>query len=179
MSRVGKVPVKIPPKVKVKLEGQRLTVEGPNGTLSREFPAEVEIIVENDEIRVTPRVGTRQARAYHGLVRALINNMVTGVHTGFTKELQIVGTGYRAELKKDVISLSLGYSHPVEFKLPQGVKATVDKQTVIKLESADKEILGLTAARIRALRPVEPYKGKGIRYVGEEVRRKVGKAGGK
>ena len=179
MSRVGKVPVKIPPKVKVNLEGQKLTVEGPKGKLVREFPQEIEIVVEKDEIRVSPRKSTRQARAYHGLVRTLINNMVTGVSKGFTKELHIVGTGYRAEVNKNVLNLTLGYSHPIEFELPPEVKATVDKQTVIKLECFDKELLGLTAAKIRALRPVEPYKGKGIRYADEEVRRKVGKAGAK
>ncbi len=179
MSRVGKVPVKIPPKVKVNLEGQKLTVEGPKGKLVREFPQEIEIVVEKDEIRVSPRKSTRQARAYHGLVRTLINNMVTGVSQGFTKELHIVGTGYRAEVNKNVLNLTLGYSHPIEFELPPEVKATVDKQTVIKLECFDKELLGLTAAKIRALRPVEPYKGKGIRYADEEVRRKVGKAGAK
>ncbi len=179
MSRVGKVPVKIPPKVKVSLDGTRFTAEGPKGKLTREFPEEIEIVIDKDEIRVTPKKATRQARAYHGLVRTLINNMVVGVSQGFTKELHIVGTGYRAEVSKNILNLTLGYSHPIEFELPPEVKASVDKQTVIKLECADKELLGLTAAKIRALRPVEPYKGKGIRYADEEVRRKVGKAGAK
>lgn len=179
MSRIGKLPVQIPQGVSVQIEGNRVSVKGPKGQLSREFPEDVEILMEDNQLRVRPRNQSRRARAMYGLVRTLINNMVKGVHSGFTKELQIFGTGYRAEMKGNVIQFSLGYSHPIDFPLPEGVKATVDKQTVIKLESADKELLGLTAARIRALRPVEPYKGKGIRYGDEEVRRKVGKAGGK
>ncbi|SFN02494.1 50S ribosomal protein L6 [Thermodesulforhabdus norvegica] len=179
MSRIGKLPVQIPQGVEVKIEGNKVSVKGPKGQLSREFPEDVEIFMEDNQVRVRPRNQTRRARAMYGLVRTLINNMVTGVHKGFTKELHIFGTGYRAEVKGNAIHLSLGYSHPIEFPLPESVKASVDKQTVIKLECPDKELLGLTAARIRALRPVEPYKGKGIRYGDEEVRRKVGKAGGK
>lgn len=179
MSRIGKLPIKIPHGVNVEIEGKRATVKGSKGELSRVFPDDVEIVMEGDEVRVSPRSQTRRARAMYGLVRTLINNMVTGVHTGFTKELHIFGTGYRAEVAGKVINLAIGYSHPIEFKLPDGVSATVERQTIIRLESADKELLGLTAARIRALRPVEPYKGKGIKYGDEEIRRKVGKAGGK
>lgn len=179
MSRIGKRPVQIPKDVTVTVEGTKVTVKGPKGTLSREFPDRVHIELKDGAVIVTPKDQSRHARAYHGLVRTLINNMVTGVHQGFTKELHIFGTGYRADTKGNALVLSLGYSHPVEFPLPDGVKATVDKQVVIKLECADKELLGHTAAKIKALRPVEPYKGKGIRYGDEEVRRKAGKTGSK
>ncbi len=179
MSRIGKRPVQIPKDVTVEIENNKVTVKGPKGILSRQFPDKVEIAMKDGLVYVTPKDNSRQARSFHGLVRTLINNMVIGVHKGFQKELQIFGTGYKADVKGNVLVLNVGYSNPVEFPLPEGVKATVDKQVTIKLESIDKELLGNTAARIRAIRPVEPYKGKGIRYSDEEVRRKAGKSGGK
>ncbi len=179
MSRIGKRPVHIPKEVTVTREGNVLTMKGPKGTLTRGFPEAVQIEITDGALVVTPKDQSRQARSLHGLVRTLIHNMVVGVHQGFTKELQIFGTGYRADMKGNAVVLSLGYSHPVEFPLPEGVKGSVEKQVTIKLESADRELLGLTAAKLKAIRPVEPYKGKGIRYSDEVVRRKVGKAGSK
>ena len=179
MSRVGKNPVPVPKGVDVKLDGSTVTVKGPKGTLSRTLPEQISVAVEGDQIVVRRKDDTRQSRSLHGLVRALINNMVVGVSQGFTKVLEIHGVGYRADVNKNVLSLTLGYSHPVDFQLPEGIQATVERQTVIKLEGIDRELLGQTAADIRALRPVEPYKGKGIRYADEYVRRKAGKAGKK
>ncbi len=179
MSRVGKNPVPVPKGVDVKLDGSTLTVKGPKGTLTRTLPEQISVAVEGDQIVVRRKDDTRQSRSLHGLVRALINNMVVGVSQGFTKVLEIHGVGYRADVNKNVLSLTLGYSHPVDFQLPEGIQASVERQTVIKLEGIDRELLGQTAADIRALRPVEPYKGKGIRYADEYVRRKAGKAGKK
>ena len=135
--------------------------------------------VAEQSLHIKRKDDSRQARSLHGLLRALVFNMVQGVSQGFTKTLEIHGTGYRADVQNNVVNLSLGYSHPINFVLPEGVQATVERQNVIRLEAIDKELLGETAARLRALRAVEPYKGKGIRYAGEKVHRKVGKAGSK
>jgi len=177
MSRVGKQPVSLPQGVDVKINGQDVQVKGPKGTLNRRFHDLVEIKQADGELRVKPRETSQTARAMWGLSRALLNNMVLGVSQGFTRVLEINGVGYRAELKGDTLNLALGFSHPVEFKLPAGVSAAVEKNTQITLTGIDKELLGLTAARIRAFRPPEPYKGKGIKYAEETIRRKVGKAG--
>jgi large subunit ribosomal protein L6 len=177
MSRVGKQPVSLPQGVDVKINGQDVQVKGPKGTLNRRFHDLVEIEQDNGELRVKPRETSQTARAMWGLSRSLLNNMVIGVSQGFTRVLEINGVGYRAELKGDTINLALGFSHPVEFKLPSGISAAVEKNTQITLTGIDKELLGLTAARIRAFRPPEPYKGKGIKYAEETIRRKVGKAG--
>jgi large subunit ribosomal protein L6 len=179
MSRVGKVPISIPQGVQISLEQLMLTVSGPKGTLVRPMPEQVDLEADQQFIYVRRRDDSRPSRSLHGLMRALVFNMVQGVSQGFTKNLEIQGTGYRADVQNNVLNLSLGYSHPINFDLPDGVKATVDRQNLIRLESIDKELLGQTAARIRALRAVEPYKGKGIRYSGEKVHRKVGKAGSK
>ncbi len=179
MSRVGKLPITIPPGVTVTLEDPVLTVKGPLGSLTRNVPAHVDLKIEPNSIRVLRKDESHESRAHHGLVRALVFNMVHGVSQGFVRALEIQGTGYRADVQSNVLSLSLGYSHPIQFPLPEGIKASVEKQTVIRLEGIDRELLGQTAARIRALRPVEPYKGKGVRYAGERVVRKVGKAGSK
>lgn len=180
MSRIGKMPVPIYEGVKVGLDGDVLRVEGPKGRLSQRINMDlIEVEIDDKEIRVKRRNDGRRARAFHGLTRALIFNMVKGVKEGFTKRLEIVGVGYRAELKGDAINLSLGYSHPVKYVLPEGVKATVEGQTSIVLESADKQLLGQVAAEIRSLRKPDPYKGKGIMYAGEHIRRKAGKAAGK
>jgi large subunit ribosomal protein L6 len=179
MSRVGKLPIPLPPKVSVKLTGSQVSVEGPRGKLSRKLPAGVEVQVGAHEVVVKRKNDERLVRSLHGLTRTLVNNMVTGVTQGFKRELEIVGVGYRAELKGNYLLFALGYSHPILYELPDGVKAAVEGTTKITLSSNDREVLGQTAATIRSLRPPEPYKGKGIRYAGEVVKQKVGKAGTK
>jgi len=180
MSRIGKKPIPVPAGVKVKLEGQELTVSGPLGTLSRVLPPRVSLEVGEREIRVVPRDDSRESRAFWGLTRTLVANMVTGVSQGFNRILEIVGTGYKVEAKGEALVFSLGYSNPVEFPLPKGISAQVlDKGTRFELKGVNKEQLGQTAANIRALRPPNAYKGKGVRYAGEKLRRKVGKAGGR
>ncbi|MCE5243285.1 MAG: 50S ribosomal protein L6 [Desulfobacteraceae bacterium] len=179
MSRVGKLPIAIPQGVNVSLSDSEFTVKGPKGTLVRRLPTDIDVELEQGQILVKRRDESRQSRALHGLVRALLNNMVHGVSQGFTIGLEIQGTGYRAEAQANVVNLSLGYSHPIQFVLPEGINASVERQTVIRLEGIDRGLLGQTAARIRALRPAEPYKGKGVRYAGEHIHRKVGKTGSK
>lgn len=179
MSRVGKLPINIPSGVTVSLDRPTLTVKGPLGVLVRAVPSHVDLEIAKDSLKVLRKDDSHESKAQHGLMRALIFNMVHGVSQGFVRALEIQGTGYRADVQSNVLSLSLGYSHPIQFPLPEGIKATVEKQTVIRLEGIDREVLGQTAARIRAIRPVEPYKGKGVRYTGERVIRKVGKAGSK
>ena len=177
MSRIGKLPIELPSGVKVNLRGLEIEVSGTKGTLKRELPSGVKVEVTDGNIAVSPADASRKARALHGLTRTLINNMVVGVTNGYSKVLEISGVGYRADVKGDTLNLSLGYSHPIAFKLPKGIEAAVDKQNRITLTGIDKELLGLTAAQIRDFRRCEPYKGKGIRYADEVVRRKVGKAG--
>ena len=180
MSRVGKLPITIPKGVNVSLADSILSVKGPKGALSRTLPANLDVLISAEVIEFKRKDESNQTRSVHGLVRALVNNMVRGVSEGFIKGLEIQGTGYRAEVQGSNINLSLGYSHPILFPLPEGVKATVEaKANTIKLEGIDIEILGETAARIRALRPAEPYKGKGVRYAGERIHRKAGKTGKK
>jgi large subunit ribosomal protein L6 len=179
MSRVGKRPITLPQGVTATLQEQVLSVKGPKGTLSRTIHPKVDVEIDAQSISVKRRDDTHTSRAVHGLVRALLSNMVVGVSQGFAKSLEITGVGYRVNVQNNVISLSLGYSHPVEFAMPQGITATMERQNVIRLEGIENELLGETAARIRALRACEPYKGKGVRYVDERVFRKVGKAGGK
>ena len=179
MSRVGKLPITLPKGVEVTLKDLVLTVKGAKGTLERSVPASLEVEIGQNAVEFKRKDDSKEARSTHGLIRALVSNMVRGVSEGFTKGLEIQGTGYRAEVQGNNLNLSLGYSHPIQFQLPEGIKASVDRSNVVRLEGIDIEILGETAARIRALRPVEPYKGKGIRYSGEHVRRKVGKTGSK
>lgn len=179
MSRVGKLAINIPQGVKISQQELELTVAGPKGTLARPVPEQLAVEVAEQSLHIKRKDDSRQARSLHGLMRALVFNMVQGVSQGFTKTLEITGTGYRADVQNNIVNLSLGYSHPINFVLPEGVRATVERQNVIRLEAIDKELLGETAARLRALRAVEPYKGKGIRYAGEKVHRKVGKAGSK
>jgi large subunit ribosomal protein L6 len=174
MSRVGKKPIPLPAGVKVQI-GEQLLVEGPKGKLTVPVPKGIRI-EKNDGFLEVKRDGDQYA-ALHGLTRALAANAVTGVSQGFTRELDIVGIGYRAEVKGNVITFSLGYSHPIEFLLPPGVECKVDKNTHIVLSGIDKQLLGQVAANIRSLRPPEPYKQKGIRYTGEVLRKKVGKTG--
>jgi large subunit ribosomal protein L6 len=178
MSRIGKMPIAVPAGVKIKLEGQRLTVTGSLGTLSRDLPPRVRLEIDDKEIRVVPQDDSRLSRSFWGLARTLVNNMVTGVSQGFTRGLEIVGTGYRVEAKGDSLMLNLGYSNPVEFPLPKGITAEVlDRGTRFELKGIDKEQLGQTVANIRGIRPPDVYKGKGVRFAGERLRRKVGKAG--
>ncbi|MBN1945021.1 MAG: 50S ribosomal protein L6 [Bradymonadales bacterium] len=177
MSRIGKLPIAIPPTVKVGIEAGIISVEGPRGKLSRDVPPEVKISLAQDALVVERLNEGRRARAMHGLARTLVNNMVNGVTKGFTKVLEIVGVGYRVEQKGGFLLFHLGYSHPILYELPLGIKATVEQNTKITLSGSDREVLGQAAATIRAFRPPEPYKGKGIRYAGEAIRSKVGKSG--
>ena len=178
MSRIGLKPIPLPKDVKVEIHGSRVVVEGPNGELSRSFDPNMEIVLKEGILRVQRPTDQRSHRAMHGLTRALLFNMVTGVSEGFSKTLEIVGTGYRAETQGEDLVLYLGYSHPIEFKAPDGISFEVPRggRTVI-VQGADKELVGEIAARIRRQRPPEPFKGKGVRYQGERVRRKAGKAG--
>ena len=178
MSRIGKKPVEIPQGVKVQVENGLVRAEGPKGKLSQSIPQGLHAKIENNMVVLTREADHRQARALHGMARALVANMVSGVKAGFERKLDIVGIGYRAQMQGKAIQLALGYSHPVIFPLPDGVTAEIDKQVSITLRGADKALLGQTAAKLRALRKPDPYKGKGIRYSGEVVRKKVGKKAG-
>lgn len=175
MSRVAKAPVNIPAGVEVKLDGQLLTVKGKNGELSRIIHNAVEVNHDANALTFSPRAGVANADAQAGTARALVNAMVIGVTEGFTKKLQLVGVGYRAQMKGNVVALSLGFSHPVEHTLPAGVTGECPSQTEIILKSADKQLIGQVAADIRAYRRPEPYKGKGVRYSDEVVRTKEAK----
>jgi len=178
MSRIGKLPVAIPDGVKVALEEGVVRVEGPKGKLRTEIPAGIQVKIEGNQLRVGRESEERKIRALHGLTRKLIANMVEGVSRGFSRVLEINGVGYRAEVKGTELHLTLGFSHPVVFPLPPGVTATVERQIIVTLHGADREILGKTAAMLRGLRPPEPYKGKGIKYREEVIQRKAGKAVG-
>ena len=179
MSRVGKKPISIPEKVDVSLKDRLITVKGSKGTLSRTLHEDVDLKIKDKLIQVEIRHQDRKTRALQGLTRSLVDNMVTGVSSGFERVLEINGIGYRAEVKGQSLVLNLGYSNPVNFDLPDGVSAVVDRNTIIKLTAIDKEKLGQTAASIRKLRPPEPYKGKGIKYAEERIIRKAGKTGTK
>lgn len=178
MSRIGKKPVIVPDKAKITFDGSVFKVQGPKGTLERTVHSSVELKIEDNIINVIPADTSRQTRALQGMTRALIANMVTGVTTGFERILEVNGIGYKAEVKDDVISFSLGYSHPVDFKLPPDITASIEKNQ-IKLSGYDKETLGQIAANIRKLRPPEPYKGKGVKFLEETIQRKAGKTGKK
>jgi large subunit ribosomal protein L6 len=179
MSRIGKRPINIPAKVVISIDGQTVSVKGPKGELSRELPAEVIIEQEGETIQVTRRDESRAARQRHGLCRTLIANMVQGVSEGFQKRLEIQGVGYRAQVQGRNLILNVGYSKPVEINPPEGITVAVENNTNVIISGINKEIVGNTAAKIRDVRPPEPYKGKGIRYAGEQVRRKAGKTGKK
>jgi large subunit ribosomal protein L6 len=177
MSRIGKMPVTVPSGVDVKVAGTQVTVKGSKGELSREFTDRVNFTMDDGVITVAREDDTRESRALHGLSRALLSNMVVGVSEGFSKVLEIQGVGYRASLKGSDIELLVGFSHPVNVKAPKGIMFEVPEPTRIVVSGIDKEQVGQVAADIRKVRPPEPYKGKGIRYAGEYVRRKAGKAG--
>ena len=178
MSRVGKLPVKVPDKVKVSLDGNLVKVEGPKGKMSFPFNPRVKIEVGKGEVKVLRPDDSREAKGLHGLTRTLLRNAVDGVTKGYERVLEISGVGFKAEVKGKEIHFTLGFSHPVVFKLPEGIAAEVDaKQTRLIVRGVDKHLLGLTAAKIRGLREPEPYKGKGIKYAEETIRRKEGKTG--
>jgi large subunit ribosomal protein L6 len=172
------MPITVPAGVKVNVVDGSVRVEGPKGKLARELPADVTLAVESGTVNVNRTEETRRARGVHGLTRKLVANMVEGVSKGVTRVLEINGVGYRAEARGNVLFLTLGYSHPIVFQLPAGVTAKVERQVVVTLEGADRELLGQVAAAIRELRPPEPYKGKGVKYAEETIRRKAGKAAG-
>ncbi len=179
MSRVGKKPIPVPSQVTITIQDGEVMVQGPKGSLNRSIPPELEVSIQGDQMIVKTLAESKKIQAQFGLIRSLLANMVKGVSEGFERILDIQGVGYRAELQGEQLVMNLGYSHPVIYPLPLGVSAQVEKQNRIIIRGIDRDLLGLTAAHIRKFRPPEPYKGKGIRYAEETVRRKVGKTGSK
>lgn len=179
MSRIGRKPIPVPKNVTATVDGQTVKVKGPKGELERRLHPEMAIALDNGNIVVQRPSDEPTHRALHGLTRTLVANMVDGVTKGYSKQLEIVGVGYKAETRPYGLQLALGYSHPVEYRAPKGIKLTAPQPTQIVIEGADKELVGQVAAELRSLRPPEPYKGKGIKYQGEQIRRKAGKAGAK
>jgi large subunit ribosomal protein L6 len=177
MSRIGKLPISVPEGVTVKFSEGTLTVKGPKGEASGPVHERIGVDIEGGEVRVTRPDESKESRSLHGLVRALVANMVTGVTAGFTKSLEIQGVGYRGDVKGSKLTLSLGFSHPVVIEVPKGLTVSMESNTSLKIDGIDKQLVGQFAADIRGIRPPEPYKGKGVRYAGERVRRKVGKTG--
>ena len=177
MSRIGRLPVTVPSTVDVTIDGRRLTVKGPKGTLSRELHPDMSVAQEDGTIVVTRPTEQKTHKQLHGLTRTLVNNMVVGVTDGYRKGLEITGVGYRAALNGKKLTLNLGYSHPIEIDPPEGISFEVENPTRLAVVGIDKELVGQIAAKVRATRKPEPYKGKGVRYAGEVVRRKAGKAG--
>ena len=175
MSRIGKQPIAIPPKVKVEVKGQQVFVEGPKGKLNWQLPRHTSIKVEAGKVLISRRGDDDRVKALHGLSRALVNNMVRGVSEGFVKKLEIQGVGFKAAVQGKAVNLSLGYSHPVNYPIPDQIKVTVDENTKLTIEGPDRQVVGQVAAEIRSFYPPEPYKGKGVRYVDERVIRKEGK----
>jgi large subunit ribosomal protein L6 len=178
MSRIGKKPISIPNGVKINVSNGTVSADGPKGKLSQPVPSGLKASLENNVLTISRDSDDRRLRALHGLTRALVANMVTGVKDGFERKLDIVGIGYRAQMQGKAIQLALGYSHPVIFPLPEGITAEIERQVAITLRGADKALLGETAAKLRSLRKPDPYKGKGIKYSDEVIRRKVGKKAG-
>lgn len=177
MSRIGKLPIVVPKNVSVKLENNHIEIKGPNGSLNQVIPSEIGIDLVDDTIKVYKNVDTRTARQKHGLIRSLVNNMVVGTSNKFEKKLQMIGVGYRAQVQGKQLTLSVGFSHPVVFDIPEGIEIAVEANTNLILKGIDKEQVGLLASKIRAIRPPEPYKGKGIKYSDEVILRKAGKSG--
>jgi large subunit ribosomal protein L6 len=180
MSRIGKQPIEIPGGVEVALKGRSVTVKGPKGTLALDLRPEVDLAIEDKSVTVSPNGSgpVQQSRAFHGMTRALINNMVLGVSAGYTKSLEIIGVGWNAQAQGNKLTLNIGFCHPVVFDVPQGLEVATPKPTQIVVSGADKQNVGQFAATVRAIRPPEPYKGKGIRYDGELIRKKQGKSFG-
>jgi large subunit ribosomal protein L6 len=179
MSRIGKKPVAVPAGVTVSVKGHTVSAKGPKGELQRTFHSEMAIALDGSTLSVTRPSDEPRHKALHGLSRTLLSNMVEGVTKGYAKTLEMQGVGYKAEAKPFGLMVTAGYSHQVKYEAPKGIKLSVDNATIVKIEGADKELVGQVAAEIRAIRPPEPYKGKGIRYQGEQVRRKAGKTGAK
>jgi large subunit ribosomal protein L6 len=177
MSRIGRLPITVPAGVDVAFDGRVLTVKGPKGSLTRELPPRIEVTRDGDALVVTRPTETKLDKSLHGLTRTLVNNMVIGVTAGYRKGLEIVGVGYRAQKVGEKLQLSLGYSHPIEIDPPNGISFEVENPTRLAVIGIDKELVGQVAAQVRATRKPEPYKGKGVRYAGEVIRRKAGKAG--
>ena len=175
MSRIGKQPIAIPAKVKVEVKGQTVHVEGPKGKLDWELPSRTSLKVQDGKVVVSRQGDDAKVKALHGLSRALVNNMVKGVSEGFVKKLEIQGVGFKAAVQGKVVNLSLGYSHPISYPIPDQIKVTVEENTKLTIEGPNREVVGRVAAEIRSYYPPEPYKGKGVRYVGEQVKRKEGK----
>jgi large subunit ribosomal protein L6 len=175
MSRIGKQPVVIPPKVKVDIKGQKVSVEGPKGKLDFELPRRTSAKVEDSNVLVSRDGDDSEAKALHGLSRSILNNMVKGVSEGFVKKLEIQGVGFKAAVQGKSVNLSLGYSHPLNYPIPDQIKVTVEENTKLTIEGPDKQVVGQVASEIRSFYPPEPYKGKGVRYAGEQVKRKEGK----
>jgi len=179
MSRIGKKSIQIPEDLTVLYSDKVITVKGKNGSMSNTVHENVDLKIEDQTITVIPKDETRRNRAFQGMTRSILNNMIIGVSKGFERTLEINGIGYRAEVTGNILKLTLGYSHPIEFKLPDGITATVQKQNVVKLSGMDKQVIGQICAEIRSLRPPEPYKGKGVKYSEEYIQRKAGKTGTK
>src|SRR5512146_246143 len=179
MSRLGKKPIPVPANVQATVEGQTVKVKGPRGELTRTLHPAMTLSLANGTLTVARPSDENEHKALHGLTRTLVANMVEGVTAGYRKQLDIIGVGYKAEARPYGLQLALGFSHPVEFRAPKGIKLSAPQPTQIVIEGADKEMVGQVAAELRSLRPPEPYKGKGIKYAGEQIRRKAGKAGGK
>jgi large subunit ribosomal protein L6 len=177
MSRIGRLPVTVPPTVDVTIDGRRVTVTGPRGTLSRELHPDITVAREDGQLVVSRPTEQKTHKQLHGLTRTLVNNMVVGVTDGYRKGLEITGVGYRASKVGEKLQLNLGYSHPIEIDPPNGISFEVENPTRLAVVGIDKELVGQVAARVRATRKPEPYKGKGVRYAGEQIRRKAGKAG--
>jgi large subunit ribosomal protein L6 len=175
MSRIGKQPVVIPPKVKVEVKGSFVAVEGPKGKLGQSIPGRVSAVVQKDQVVVSRQGDDAQAKALHGLTRALINNMVKGVSDGYVKKLEIHGVGFKAAVKGKQLDLALGFSHPILYDIPDQIKVTVEDNTKVTIEGPNKQVVGQVASEIRSFYPPEPYKGKGVRYAGEHIVRKEGK----
>jgi large subunit ribosomal protein L6 len=175
MSRIGKQPIVIPAKVKVDVKGQKVSVEGPKGKLNFELPRRTAAKIEGSQVLVSRQGDDAQAKALHGLSRSILNNMVKGVHEGFVKKLEIQGVGFKAAIQGQAVTMALGYSHPISYPIPDQIKVTVEENTKLTIEGPDKQLVGRVAAELRSFYPPEPYKGKGVRYVGERVVRKEGK----
>ncbi len=175
MSRIGKMPVSLPKEVKISCDPSKVEVTGPKGHLFHHLPPGISISVDGGKVLIQRADDLRTSKALQGLTRSLVSNMITGVTRGFEKRLEIVGVGFRADLQANALKLSLGYSHPILYSIPKGIQMAVDKQTQITVKGMDKQQVGTVAAKLRSIKPPEPYKGKGIRYVGERIRKKVGK----
>lgn len=175
MSRIGKIPIQVPPKVKVEIKDRKVLVEGPKGKLDFELPKRTTIALTGDKLLISRQGDDAEAKALHGLSRAIVNNMVKGVTDGFVKKLEIQGVGFKAAVQGKNVNMVLGYSHPINYPIPDQIKVTVEENTKVTIEGPNKEVVGRVASELRAYYPPEPYKGKGVRYAGEKVKRKEGK----